>query len=190
MADDDLPDADQALAATRGVEPGVGYRNGQATASRSAELESQGEVCLHVNTGECGDVFVDPPGVLIGAYEEADLCYEAGQLLHIEVRWDDPCVVLGGWGAEGIDIDPYAIDPYAEVADVEIHTDASLNPIWELDDGPGFEVPELDELTREGQLGLTGMRERVRLFDGEMSIESSPGRGTTVIFRLPNPQSV
>jgi two-component system sensor histidine kinase UhpB len=58
------------------------------------------------------------------------------------------------------------------------------------DDGPGFEVPELDELTREGQLGLTGMRERVRLFDGEMSIESAPGRGTTVIFRLPTPQSV
>jgi PAS domain S-box-containing protein len=54
------------------------------------------------------------------------------------------------------------------------------------DDGPGFEVPELDELTREGQLGLTGMR----LFDGEMSIESAPGRGTTVIFRLPTPQSV
>jgi signal transduction histidine kinase len=34
-------------------------------------------------------------------------------------------------------------------------------------------------------LGLISMRERRRLVDGELSIRSAPGRGTTVLARVP-----
>jgi len=34
---------------------------------------------------------------------------------------------------------------------------------------------------------LLGMRERVALFDGTLTVESAPGRGTTVIARVPLP---
>ncbi len=48
------------------------------------------------------------------------------------------------------------------------------------DDGQGFE-PE-DE--HEG-LGLLGMRERLSLLDGRLTIESSPGKGTTLVAEVP-----
>ena len=35
-------------------------------------------------------------------------------------------------------------------------------------------------------LGLISMRERLRLVNGELSIQSEPGRGTTVLARVPH----
>ncbi len=54
------------------------------------------------------------------------------------------------------------------------------------DDGVGFE-PGPGNLPRDGAmgLGLLGMRERVRLFDGEFSVSSKVGEGTTVRVILP-----
>ncbi len=34
-------------------------------------------------------------------------------------------------------------------------------------------------------MGLTGMEERIRLFDGSFSLESVPGQGTRVTARIP-----
>ena len=48
------------------------------------------------------------------------------------------------------------------------------------DDGRGF-----DARSREGGIGLTGVRERVRLFGGTVDVESAPGNGTTVRVTLP-----
>ena len=48
------------------------------------------------------------------------------------------------------------------------------------DDGHGFDP----ETTDGGGFGLTGMRERVELADGELDIDSGPS-GTTVRARLP-----
>jgi signal transduction histidine kinase len=39
-------------------------------------------------------------------------------------------------------------------------------------------------MNRRG-LGLISMRERLRLVNGELSIQSEPGRGTTVLARVP-----
>jgi signal transduction histidine kinase len=39
-----------------------------------------------------------------------------------------------------------------------------------------------------GGLGLISMRERLRLVNGELSIKSEPGRGTTVVARVPQRQ--
>jgi two-component system, NarL family, sensor histidine kinase DegS len=36
-----------------------------------------------------------------------------------------------------------------------------------------------------GRLGLLGMRERLEMVGGKLSIESLPGHGTTVIARIP-----
>jgi two-component system, NarL family, sensor histidine kinase UhpB len=48
------------------------------------------------------------------------------------------------------------------------------------DDGRGFAFDE-----SEGGLGLAGMRERALLIGGELTIESRPGRGTTVRLAVP-----
>jgi signal transduction histidine kinase len=54
------------------------------------------------------------------------------------------------------------------------HVDVSVR-----DDGSGFDPT----LPREG-FGITGMRERVGLADGTLTIDSAPGEGTTVAARL------
>jgi signal transduction histidine kinase len=51
------------------------------------------------------------------------------------------------------------------------------------DDGTGFET---DVAERRGRLGLIGMRERAEMFGGTLIVESSPGRGTSVIVEVPD----
>jgi two-component system, NarL family, sensor histidine kinase DevS len=53
------------------------------------------------------------------------------------------------------------------------------------DDGQGFDP----EATRPGALGLVGMRERVALVGGRLSVESEPGAGTTIAAEVPLPRS-
>lgn len=56
------------------------------------------------------------------------------------------------------------------------------------DDGVGFDTESMvASVGDRGRLGLLGMRERVALFDGTLTVESAPGRGTTVIARVPLP---
>jgi len=49
------------------------------------------------------------------------------------------------------------------------------------DDGRGFD-PERDV---DGGIGLIGMRERIALLDGSVTIESAPGKGTTLAVEVP-----
>ncbi|WP_226682058.1 sensor histidine kinase [Sutcliffiella horikoshii] len=49
------------------------------------------------------------------------------------------------------------------------------------DDGVGFDTTE----KKEKSFGLIGMRERVELISGEMDIQSSSGKGTTVFIKIP-----
>ena len=50
------------------------------------------------------------------------------------------------------------------------------------DGGRGFDT---ESTAHDRGLGLTSMRERLKLVAGELSIESKPGRGTTVVARVP-----
>jgi signal transduction histidine kinase/DNA-binding response OmpR family regulator len=50
------------------------------------------------------------------------------------------------------------------------------------DDGRGFDATAALEKDR---LGLIGMRERVEMLGGRLSIESAPGQGTTVVAEIP-----
>jgi signal transduction histidine kinase len=52
-----------------------------------------------------------------------------------------------------------------------------------VDDGSGFDTRRSKR--REGSIGLTAMEERVRMLDGELTIESRPGGPTTVRVALP-----
>jgi two-component system, NarL family, sensor histidine kinase DevS len=63
-----------------------------------------------------------------------------------------------------------------------VRRDSTATAVIE-DDGRGFD-PE--ELTDDG-LGLVGMRERVGLLDGRLSVESSPESGTTLVVEVPLP---
>ena len=52
------------------------------------------------------------------------------------------------------------------------------------DDGKGFDA---SKARSAGRLGLVGMRERAHLVGGTMTLESSPGNGTTIYIRVPLP---
>jgi signal transduction histidine kinase len=49
------------------------------------------------------------------------------------------------------------------------------------DDGKGFDT---EDVRAEG-LGLVGIRERVELHDGRLTVESAPGSGTTIVAEVP-----
>jgi signal transduction histidine kinase len=49
------------------------------------------------------------------------------------------------------------------------------------DDGRGFDPTD----TRDERLGLLGMRERITLVNGKLSVESRPGEGTTIAVEVP-----
>jgi signal transduction histidine kinase len=53
------------------------------------------------------------------------------------------------------------------------------------DDGRSFLVEQVLLSERNKRLGLVGMRERVEMVGGSFSIESAPGKGTTVRARIP-----
>lgn len=57
------------------------------------------------------------------------------------------------------------------------------------DDGLGFEAPDLpDALARRGHFGLMGIQERALLYGGQLTIRSSPGKGTEITVYLPYPK--
>jgi PAS domain S-box-containing protein len=54
------------------------------------------------------------------------------------------------------------------------------------DDGAGFDVqPALDRRVMRFHMGLDTMIERVRLAGGDVRVDSAPGHGTMVTFRIP-----
>ncbi len=54
------------------------------------------------------------------------------------------------------------------------------------DNGIGFELSEtIDDLAQTGKLGLIGMQERARLLGATLSFDSTPGKGTRVLFNMP-----
>ncbi|GAB2174550.1 ATP-binding protein [Dongia sp. agr-C8] len=67
---------------------------------------------------------------------------------------------------------------------LELH-DGTLQVIIE-DDGRGFDV---EAVAAQGRLGLPGIAERLAVVGGTLSIDSSPGAGTTLYIRIPVAES-
>jgi signal transduction histidine kinase len=68
----------------------------------------------------------------------------------------------------------------AEIVKVDVRESADWISIAVRDDGGGFDT----SARREG-FGLVGMRERVILVGGDLSVKSQPGTGSTIAARIP-----
>lgn len=54
------------------------------------------------------------------------------------------------------------------------------------DNGKGFEIPaRVGDLARIGKPGSTGMQERAQLLGEALTIDSEPGKRTTVVIEIP-----
>ncbi|AOH57123.1 histidine kinase [Peribacillus muralis] len=72
---------------------------------------------------------------------------------------------------------------HAEPKQVQVKLSISKEMVTVVvkDDGKGFDC----SIQKEGSFGLVGMRERVELLEGEMTIDSQPGAGTLVFIQIP-----
>jgi PAS domain S-box-containing protein len=53
------------------------------------------------------------------------------------------------------------------------------------DNGKGFQIPEkMSDLAKQDKLGLAGMQERAQLVGGTLTVESQPGKGTTITVEV------
>ena len=68
----------------------------------------------------------------------------------------------------------------AKKVSVSVQTDNSLISIVVADDGKGFDVNK----ERKG-IGISNMMNRIESFNGEVSIESSPGKGCRIVIKAP-----
>jgi signal transduction histidine kinase len=77
---------------------------------------------------------------------------------------------------------------HAQARRVSLIIQSSLDQVLAIleDDGRGFDADAaISSRGPRGRLGLLGMRERVALVGGTLTIESTPGRGTTIFARIP-----
>ncbi len=74
---------------------------------------------------------------------------------------------------------------HARVQEVEVRlwADEAQLQVQVEDNGQGFDLDEV--LSQAGSNGLSGMRERVMLLGGELTIDSRPGAGTSLVAELP-----
>jgi PAS domain S-box-containing protein len=126
-------------------------------------------------------------------------------LLNVLEEWSQRSGIEVDFHADGID--RYPPEPDMETAVYRVVREALTNVVKHAragrvglvlerrreqmlviieDDGVGFDVePALGWRGNGRALGLLGMRERVTLIGGELVIESTPGKGTTLIVRIP-----
>lgn len=130
----------------------------------------------------------------------------AAALAHYVRRWSDNTGVRVEWHATGkrpdhltdeMEISLYRIaqealnnvakHAHASNVAVLLHLRSDRASLIVEDDGAGF---DLECLTgpRRG-FGLNGMRERATLAGGTLDLESVPGKGTTVVAKIPCPAS-
>lgn len=74
----------------------------------------------------------------------------------------------------------------ASKAEVTVKFGPREATITVTDNGVGFQLSEsVGDLTRAGKLGLAGMQERAKLLGGSLSVQSEPGKGTTIVVKAP-----
>jgi signal transduction histidine kinase len=75
---------------------------------------------------------------------------------------------------------------HAEVIDVSVERHGHELIIEVSDNGTGFDLEKVNSgYNRRGSLGMVNMRERAALLNGNLHIESKPGKGTTVAIVAP-----
>jgi signal transduction histidine kinase len=76
---------------------------------------------------------------------------------------------------------------HAQASRVDVHFKKLPNAICLKikDDGKSFQAQRVMRSKRNTRLGLIGMRERLEMVGGSFSVESAPGKGTTVRAQIP-----
>lgn len=77
---------------------------------------------------------------------------------------------------------------HAQASSVEVSVEfgADAVSVAVQDNGKGFKLPDsVGDLSRTGRLGLMGIEERSRLLGASLTIDSEPGRGTTIRVKAP-----
>jgi signal transduction histidine kinase len=76
---------------------------------------------------------------------------------------------------------------HAHASRVEVNFEKHPNAICLKikDDGKSFQAQRVMHSKRNTRLGLIGMRERLEMVGGSFSVESAPGKGTTVRAQIP-----
>lgn len=74
----------------------------------------------------------------------------------------------------------------ANFIDVNLNLNQHLISIKINDDGVGFDKNN----TKNTSYGIKGIRERVKIFNGEINIESNKNRGTCIRIKLPIPENI
>lgn len=98
-----------------------------------------------------------------------------------EQRRLDPAVELALYRIAQESINNARRHAQARQIDVQLDFTPSSVTIVVKDDGIGFAPPpHLGSLSREGHFGLMGIQERADLIGAQLSIDSAPGKGTTV----------
>jgi PAS domain S-box-containing protein len=71
-------------------------------------------------------------------------------------------------------------------AEITIDFSDSRTRITVSDNGKGFQIPEkMSDLAKHDKLGLAGMQERAQLVGGTLTVQSQPGKGTTITVEAP-----
>jgi PAS domain S-box-containing protein len=81
-----------------------------------------------------------------------------------------------------INIDKHAM---AKHVNVSIRKMDAFVQLEVSDDGKSFDVARLQAQKGNKRLGLIGMREQAEMVGGRLTIQSTPGQGTTLIVRMP-----
>ena len=68
---------------------------------------------------------------------------------------------------------------------VSIKTDDGKLTVTITDNGHGFDINTTDIESEDGHIGIRSMRERTKIMNGSLSIESEPGKGTVVTLIVP-----
>jgi signal transduction histidine kinase len=74
----------------------------------------------------------------------------------------------------------------ATTAEINVEFTEKETKITVNDNGKGFHLPPIiSDLARDGKLGLAGMQERARLIDGNLTVTSQPGKGSSITVEVP-----
>jgi PAS domain S-box-containing protein len=73
----------------------------------------------------------------------------------------------------------------AHTVQVSLSFPDSIVKLAVQDDGRGFDLERVPGPTREGRLGLYGMRERANLLGGTLRIAADSGQGTRIVAEIP-----
>ncbi len=101
---------------------------------------------------------------------------------HLNVPQVDDLVATAAYRIAQEALTNVARHAFATRVKIDLQVKRGVLTLSVSDNGRGFEPQKLAE---SDCLGLAGMRERAGLLGGRLDLESKPGKGTRVLFRLP-----